>query len=52
MCLKYELDVPTSPHESTNRLISKDGNTYPPEKISRIDGQTLGIIKSQHASRN
>ena len=28
----------TSPHDPTNRLISKDRNNYPPVQTSRIDG--------------
>ena len=34
----------TSPHDPTNRLISNDRNNYPQVQISRIDGQTLGIL--------
>ena len=32
---------PSSPHDPTNRLISKDRNDYPLAQISRINGQTL-----------
>ena len=35
-----------SPHDLSNRSISKDRNVYPLAQFSQIDGQTIGILGS------